>query len=266
MSTPTRSSRARFSDLVAAEWIKVRSLRSTYGLMVFGIAFAAVAAWWLGHHVKVAPGAASGFNPLIYPCNQDTWSFITVLAATFGALAISGEYSSGLIRATFIAVPARHRVIMAKSLVVATVMAVFGVLSSVVSLYVAGAALSGQLSGLSLSRGDVLRAAALSAALPVVGALVGMAIGALIRHPVGAVSTAWGVLVLLPNLLASGTIGLGKVVEAMPMSAWTVLADTSQPSPHPNPLPAAVIAWVLLASWPLLSLATASATVVRRDA
>ena len=268
MSTPsrTRGDRARFVDLVAAEWIKVRSLRSTFGLLVFGTAFAAVAAWWLGHHVRVAPGAASGFNPLTYPYDQDTWSFITVLAATFGALAISGEYSSGLIRATFIAVPARHRVILAKSLVVAAVMAVFGVVCSVVSLYVAGAALSGQLSGLSLERAEVLRAAALSAALPVVGALLGMAFGALIRHPVGAVSAAWGILVLLPNVLASGTIGLGALTEAMPVSAWTALAGTAQQSPHPSPLPTTVVAWALLASWPLLGLAAASVAVVRRDA
>ncbi len=265
MSTPTRRNRAHFSDLVAAEWIKVRSLRSTYGLLAFGLVFAVVAAWWEGQHVRVAPGAASAFNPLIYPYNDETWGFITVLAATFGALAITGEYSSGLIRTTFTAVPARQRVILAKSLVVAAVMAVFGLVTSAASLFVARAALSGQLPGLSLDHPPALRAAALSATLPVLGALLGIAIGALIRHPSGTVATVWGTLLFLPTLLASGTIGLGRATETMPMSAWMALADTSPYTPHPSPLPPSGIAWALMAAWPLLGLATALVTVTRRD-
>ena len=266
MSTSTRGGRAGFGDLVAAEWIKVWSLRSTYGLIAFGLVFAVVAAWWEGYHVRVPPGAASSFNPLIYPYNDATWGFITVLAASFGALAVAGEYSTGLIRATFAAVPARRRVILAKGVAVSTVMAVFGLMTSLASLYVAGAALSGQLSGLSLDHPDVLRAAALSALLPVIGALVGMAIGALIRHPAEAVSIAWGVLLFLPNLLGSATIGLGKAVEGMPMSAWMAIAHTSPDTPHPSPLPAVVVAWILMAAWPLLGLAATSVIVTRRDA
>ena len=265
MSTPTRGSRVLFGDLVAAEWIKVRSLRSNYALIVFGLVFAVVAAWWQGDHVRVAPGAALAFNPLIYPYNGASWSFITVLAATFGALTLTGEYSSGLIRATFTAVPARRRVILAKGLVVAAVMAVFGLVASIASLYVAGDALSGQLSGLSLDHPDVLRAAAVSAALPVVGALVGMAIGALIRHPAGAVGAVWGILLFLPIMLASGTIGLGAATVPLPISAWTALAHTALPTQHPSPLPATGIAWVLMALWPLLGLAATSVLVARRD-
>jgi ABC-2 type transport system permease protein len=265
MSTPTRGNRARFGDLVAAEWIKVRSSRSSYGLVAFGLVFAVVAAWLQGHHVRVAPGAAASFNPLIYPYDVDTWTFIAVLAATFGALAISSEFSSGLIRATLVAVPARQRVILAKCVTVSAVMAVFGVVASVASLYVAGAALSGQLSGLSLGHPAALRAAALSAALPVLAALVGIAIGALIRHPAGAVGTAWGVLLFLPTVLASGTIGLGTATEVVPVSAWVALAGTSAHVAHASPLPATGVAWVLLAAWPLLSMAAASVTMARRD-
>ncbi|MFC1405622.1 MULTISPECIES: ABC transporter permease [Streptacidiphilus] len=265
MSTPIPRNRARFGDLVAAEWIKVRSLRSTYGLMAFGLLFAVVAAWWEGAHVRVAPGAAAQFNPLVYPYNDATWEFITVLAATFGVLAVAGEYSSGLIRATFTAVPDRRRVILAKGVVVSTHMALFGVLTSLASLYVAGAALSGQLSGLSLDRPDILRAAAVSAALPVLGALAGMAIGALIRHPAGAVSTAWGVLLFLPTLLASGTIGLGWATQVMPVAAWEAISRSTYGTPHPNPVPAVGVAWLLMAAWPLLSLAATSVVVTRRD-
>jgi len=252
-------------NLIAAEWIKIRSLRSTYGLLVLGLGFAAAAAWWLGSRVHIAPGAASSFNPLIYPYNDTTWGFLTVLAATFGALVIAGEYSTGLIRTTFIAVPARHQVVLAKALVASAVMAVFGVTASLVSLYVAGAALSGQLSGLSLDQPVVLRAAALSALLPVLGVLVGMAIGALLRHPAAAIGAVWGVLLLLPAVLGSGTIDLGSVTQAMPLAAWAAIAHTSTPGPHPTSLPGTGVAWALIAVWPLLSLATATVAITRRD-
>jgi hypothetical protein len=265
MNTAIRADRARFGDLMAAEWIKVRSLRSTFGITGFGVVFAVVAAWWQGHHVKVAPGAAASFNALIYPYDQLTWSFLTVLAATFGALAITGEYSSGLIRTTFTAVPARRRVILAKCLTVALSMAVFGLIASLASLYVAGNALAGQLSGLSLGQGPALRAALLSAALPVLGSQVGIAIGALIRHPLGAVGTTWSALLLLPTLLASGTIGLGTATEAMPVSAWMTLAHTTTAAAHQNPTPPSAAAWILIVAWPLAALAVTATTVARHD-
>jgi ABC-2 type transport system permease protein len=265
MNTSTRADRARFGDLMAAEWIKIRSLRSTFGITGFGVLFAVVAAWWQGHHVKVAPGAAAYFNPLIYPYDQLTWSFLTVLAATFGALSITGEYSSGLIRTTFAAVPARRRVILAKCLTVALSMALFGLIASLASLYVAGNALAGQLSGLSLSQSPVLRAAALSAALPVLGSQLGIAIGALIRHPLGAVGATWALLLLLPTLLGSSTIGLGTAVEAMPVSAWMTLAHTTSAGAHQSPTPASGAAWVLMFAWPLAALAVSTTAVARRD-
>lgn len=265
MSTYMPARRVRFGDLVAAEWIKIRSLRSTFWLMSFGVVFATAAAWWQGHHVRIAPGAATAFNPLSYPYDQLTWAVITVLAATFGALAIAGEYASGLVRATFTAVPARREVVLAKSLVVALTMAAFGAVASIASLYMAGAALHGQLSGLSLSQPAALRAAILSAALPVLGSQIGIGIGALIRHPLAAVGATWALILLLPTMLASSTIGLAAATEATPLSAWMTLAHTALPAAQHSPLPASGVAWVLIAAWPLLALVATTEAVARRD-
>lgn len=264
MTTP--SDRARFADLLAAEWIKIRSLRSLYGLFALGLATAVFSAWWAGVHVRVAPGAASFFNPLIYPFNDLTWGFLAILAASFGALTVAGEYSSGLIRATFAAVPARHRVTAARALIVAAAMAVFGLVDAVASVPTAGAALSGQLTGLSLTDADVLRAVLASALLLPVAALIGMTIGALVRHPAAAVTTAWAGLLFLPDLLASGTINLPALAEGAPLTVWTAIADTQAHSQHPAPLPSAPVAWVLYAAWPLAALAVTMIVVRRRDA
>lgn len=260
-----RTGTPRFGDLMAAEWIKIRSLRSNWAQTAFGVLFAAVAAWWQGRHVRVAPGAAASFNPLAYPYDQLTWGLMTVLAATFGALTLTGEYSSGLIRTTFVAVPARRKLLSAKSSVVALIMAAFGVAASLVSLCTAGAALSGQLTGLTLQSPAALRAMALSAALPVLGAQVGIALGALIRHPAATIALVWGLLMVLPTMLDSGTIGLADVTEAMPAAVWTALAHTAAPGARQGPLPAPGTAWVLIAAWPVLSLLLAAVIVDRQD-
>lgn len=265
MSTSTPTGRVRFGDLAAAEWIKIRSLRSTAALMAFGVLFAAGAAWWQGHHVRIAPGAAAFFNPLSYPYDQLTWAFITVLAATFGALAVTGEYASGSIRATFTAAPARREVMLAKSLVVALTMAAFGAAASTAALYAAGAALHGRLSGLSLDQSSALRAAILSAALPVLGSQIGLAIGALVRHPLGAVGATWALILILPTMLASGTIGLADATEATPLSAWMTLAHTALPTANHSPLPTPGIAWTLISAWLLLALAATTEATARRD-
>lgn len=264
MTAPT--DRARFADLLAAEWIKIRCLRSLYGLFALGLAIAVASAWWCGEHVRVAPGAARSFNPLIYPFNDLTWGFLADLAASFGALTVAGEYSSGLIHATFTAVPSRHRVTTAKALIVTATMAVFGLLDALASVPTASAALSGQLTGPSLTSAGVLRAVLACALLLPVAGLIGMTIGALIRHPAAAVTTAWAALLFLPDLLASGTINLPALAEGAPLTVWATIADTQPYSQHPAPLPSTPVAWVLYATWPLAALAVTMVVVGRRDA
>jgi ABC-type transport system involved in multi-copper enzyme maturation permease subunit len=264
MTTPT--DRARFADLLAAEWIKIRSLRSLYGLFAIGLVIAVASAWFEGSHVRVAPGAASFFNPLIYPFNDLTWTFLAVLAASFGALTVAGEYFNGLIRTTFTAVPSRRRVIGARALILAATMALFGLVDAVVSVPIAGVAVSGQLTGLSLTNPSVLRAVLASTLLLTVAALIGMSIGALIRHPAAAVTTAWAALLFLPEILGSGTVNLPALAEGAPLSVWTAIADTQAYSQHPAPLPSTPIAWILYTAWPLAAFAVTVVVVERRDA
>lgn len=262
----TVNDRARFRDLAAAEWIKIRGQRSSFFLAAFCVMWAGAGAWFSAGRVRVAPGAARFFNPLIYPFNDTTWSLLAVLAATFGALSIAGEYASGLIRSTFVAVSTRGRVVAAKAMVVAVLMACVGLACAATALPIAGSRLVGQLTGLGPTGPGVPQAVLASALLPAISALIGMAIGALIRHPAGAVAVTWSALLFLPELLGSGSINLPTAAEGMPVQLWTAISHTQPISPHPAPLASAPVACLLYyAAWPVIALAATVWVVRRRD-
>ena len=258
--------RARFRDLVAAEWIKIRGQRSLWFLAAFCVLWDALVTWYSAGHVVAPPGTASSFNPLIYPFNGAAWSlFLPVLAATFGVLSVAGEYSSGLVRSTFVAVPARGRVVAAKALVVAVCAACVGLACSAAALPIAGSQLAGQLTGLGPTGPGVPKAVIASALLLVISCLIGMAIGALVRHPAGAVTAAWSALLFVPELLGSGSINLPAAAEGMPVQLWTAISHTQPPSPQPAPLAPALVAWLLYAAWPMIAVAVTVWVVRRRD-
>lgn len=257
--------RARFRDLVAAEWVKIRGQRSPCSLAAFCVLWDAFAAWSSARHVSFPPGAANSFNPLIYPFNDTAWSLLAVLAATFGALSVAGEYSSGLIRSTFVAVPARGRVVAAKALVVAVCAACVGLACSAAALPIAGSQLAGKLTGLGPTGPGVPMAVVASALLLVISSLIGMAIGALVRHPAGAVTAAWSALLFVPELLGSGSINLPAAAEGMPVQLWTAISHTQPQSPQPAPLAPAPVAWLLFAAWPMISVAVTVWVVRLRD-
>ena len=257
--------RARFRDLVAAEWIKIRGQRSPCFLAAFCVLWDAFAAWYSAGHVSIPPGAASFFNPLIYPFNGTAWSLLAVLAATFGVLSVAGEYSSGLIRSTFVAVPARGRVVAAKALVVAVCAGCVGLACSAAALPVAGSQLAGQLTGLGPTGPGVPKAVVASALLLMISSLIGMAISALVRHPAGAVTASWSALLFVPQLLGSGSINLPTAAEGMPVQLWTAISHTQPPSPRPAPLAPAPVAWPLFAAWPMIAVAVTVWVVRRRD-
>jgi hypothetical protein len=193
------------------EWLRLRSLRSTYWLLcaaalaVIGIGVTVLAVYRT--HLP-RPGAAQMVN--------DGLTGLTLgqlLIGFLGVLTMTGEYSSGMIRATLAAVPHRRRVLAAKA-------AVFGVVSLVVAeavcfatFFASQAALSGSpvpRSGL----GDpgVLRTIVLSGAYLTLIGLLGVGLGALVRHAGAAVGLLFGVLFVPPLLL--GILGSGGLAAA----------------------------------------------------
>jgi ABC-2 type transport system permease protein len=155
-----------FADIVAAEWRKTRTARPTAYIVGVTVLFAVLmllvavyfVATWDGLSPEGRGRAALGSLP-------DLMGWITSLTmAVFGALAITTEYSSGMIRTTFLAVPQRGRVLAAKSLVTAAI-----------ALVVSEAALAATLVGSVVIIGD--RPIAGQAALDGSGLILVVALG-----------------------------------------------------------------------------------------
>ncbi|MFC9244859.1 ABC transporter permease subunit [Streptomyces sp. NPDC057136] len=280
--TPALDSPARFRDLLTAEWIKLWSLRSTYWVLGIGplavlginVNSALSNADRLAHQPELPPPPPPGFpaKPAMLFDAMSTafvdpaWQLLMVLAGTVGALAVFGEYTTGLIRTTFAAVPARRAVVAAKVSVLAVVMLVLGTVVAGASFGVTQAILRDH-HGLSIGDPGALRAVVASALLAPVCALVGMAFGALVRHAAGAVVAVVGVLLLLPALFQGETYRWVKEIgNAMPLTSWQALVQNPARDYNPDTYPVPVTeAWIVFGSWSFVAVIVAVAVVHRRD-
>lgn len=194
------------------------------------------------------------------------YQILVIIAGSVGAIALFGEYTSGMVRTTFAAVPARRSVVAAKAAVVTAVMLVLGAVVSATSFGVTQALLS-EYGGVSISDPGALRAVTASALLAPLCALVGMALGAAIRHATGTVVATVGVLVLLPALFWGDTYQWVKEIgNAMPLTAWHALIENPAMNRDPGKYPVTVTeAWIVFAAWPLAAVIAAMVVVQRRD-
>ncbi|MFE4537650.1 ABC transporter permease [Streptomyces scopuliridis] len=263
---------ARFRDLFAAEWIKTRSLRSTPWAItlttLFVIGSAAVAA--LADYNRLAGSGASTREPAdflsfdAYPAAG--YLTLMLVAGTIGALAVVSEYSSGLIRTTTVAVPARGSVVLAKAAVTAALWTVVGTVISTGSFLVSQAILNGRHAGVPITHPGVFRALVASALLAPVCALIGLGLGALIRHTASTVLTSAFTLLMLPTLFSRSERWSADINHAMPVSAWRRLVQSWPPDPESLAYTATVPgSWIVYALWPLIAVALAVAVVRHRD-
>jgi hypothetical protein len=117
-------------DLIAAERIRLLSLRSTYIFLACSLLIAVAAACLLSAKLNIRPVDRASYPSLNDAFNEDTGSLLMAIAACFGASAITGEYFSGLVRTTFTAIPARGRVMLAKALALAAVAGIAGAVAT----------------------------------------------------------------------------------------------------------------------------------------
>jgi ABC-2 type transport system permease protein len=197
-----------FGNVLRSEWTKLRTLRSTYVCLAIVVVAMVGLAWLQGDRwSQILTGDSvaqrSGFDATL--TSVGGVYLAQVVLGALAVLAISSEYGTGMIRATFSAVPQRRALLAAKAMVVAGATFVVGELLSFASFWLCQALL-GRF-GVSLSDPLVLRAVFGTGLYLTVVALLGFGIGAAIRHTAGGLSTFYAVLFapsVLSDLLPTG--------------------------------------------------------------
>jgi ABC-2 type transport system permease protein len=166
------------------EWIKLRSLRSTWWTL------AVTAAGTVGIGVTVGLNSRNASEDLTNNALAGVVPGLLLVGA-LGVLTMTSEYSSGTIRATLAAIPRRPLVLAAKATVFGAVTLVVGEAASFIAFIAAAATLRPGIAAPTLGQPGVLRAVVLSGAAFCLIGLLGLGLGAIIRHSAAAV----GVLV-----------------------------------------------------------------------
>jgi ABC-2 type transport system permease protein len=256
-AVPSRAVRAR--DLLTSEWTKLSSVRSTYWTLLIAV----VTAVGLSAIVAVAaPPATAGppIDPLLPSFASLEYAVLAV--GVLGVLTFSSEHTTGLIRTTFTAVPRRRAVLAAKAAVAGTVTLVVGELVSFASFFLAQAILSGNHLGVSLSHPGVPAAVLADGILLTVCTLVGVGLGAIIRHTAGGVAALAG-LIYLPAVL-----GLLPAPWNDRIGRFTLFYAAQQVvALHPKAaLFSPAMSLLILIAWPAAALLGAAVLITRRDA
>jgi ABC-type transport system involved in multi-copper enzyme maturation permease subunit len=197
--------------VLASEWIKLRSLRSTRVV----VALVVLAVIGLGAFMTVGELVAGtavdgGGDPTAGALAGVGTALFAVVA--LGAMSVTGEYATGTIRPTFTAVPARLPVVWAKAAVVLLGTAAVTLVAVVSAYAVAAAVRAAGGRPVALGEPGVVRALAGAALyLGVTGALA-VGFGWLVRRTAGAVAAVLAFLFLPSLIVAMLPVGFRALV------------------------------------------------------
>jgi len=256
----------RRRDVLHAEWTKLRTVHSTWwalltvlcGTIGVGLLIcAAVAARW--DHMSAMDRA--NFDPTF---RSLTGLFIGQLAiGVVGALAVTAEYSTGMIRSTFAAVPRRGRVLAAKALALVTPALVVSTVGCVVAFLGGQAILATKGAGVSLGAPGELRAVLGGGVFLALLALFALGLGAVFRHTAAAISAFVGLVLVLPVIVSPLPSPWGRdVAPYLPSLAGQAISNVRT---HTGLLPP----WsglAVLIVWAAGALGAAAWLTTRRDA
>jgi ABC-type transport system involved in multi-copper enzyme maturation permease subunit len=261
-SLPQRVTQGR---VIAAEWIKLRTQQSALwagagaiGLTIgFGILYAAL------REARPPHGAAAAvFDPTAISLSGIQLAQIAV--GVLGAMLITSEYSSGMIRATFAAVPRRLPVLWGKAAVALGAALAISIPAVLIAFFAGQSVLAKVGLDISFGQPGVARAVLGSAVYLALAAVLGVGLGALLRNTAAAVTALFGLLFglqLLAGLIPGAT---GVTLEKyMPSTAGQAIASV-----HPNPA-TSLGPWAglgLFAAYTVIVLALAARRMSRGDA
>jgi ABC-type transport system involved in multi-copper enzyme maturation permease subunit len=262
------ATRLTFAGVVRSEWIKLRSLRSTWmtlaGVLIVLVGFGLIAATVAGGAAGGGPGGpdAGPDDPVSTVLTGANLAVLVV--GVLGAVIGAREFASGLIRVTLAAVPSRLPVLWGKAIALGALLVPVTV-GGVLVAFAAGMGILDARGQTTLAWSDpgVVRALLGTAAYLVGIGLVGLALGILIRATAGAIGVLLGGVLILPSL-ATALLpdSWDTVLKFLPSNAAE--AFTSR-LPLDNLLGSGA-GMAVFALWVVLALAGAAAALKGRDA
>ena len=249
--------------VLASEWIKIRSLRSTWfslgaaGLATIGlgILFSALRGHdaYVHHDIGIDPTAISLRG-----------MYLAQLAVgVLGVLFVSGEYATGMIRATLSAVPRRVPVLVAKGLVFGAVAFVVSTIMTFIAFLAGQGVLSTWHFGVSLSYPGAVRAFIGAGFYLMIVGLIALGLGFAIRSTGGAIATLFGVILVLPALSnALPTSWQNDIDKYLPLNIGNELISR-YPDNHALSTGAGIGVLII---WAAVAIGAGLAVLRRRDA
>jgi hypothetical protein len=223
------------SRAIRAEWIKFRSLRSTWytlaGLFVVGLGISLLSANVAREAYAEAGGA---WDPTAF--SLSTYKIGQLIIGVLAILVVTSEYATGLIRTTLAATPRRHRVLAAKVVVAAAVAVVAGQLLMIIAFLIGQSLLARQgVPHAGLGDPGVLPAVFAAGLYLALIALLAVGLGTIMRATAGALATLVGIIFLVPGLSGLFPSGMRSLFDFWPtLGGAAALATVPDPDfPHP---------------------------------
>lgn len=263
LRNPALTGRQTLGRAIAAEWIKIRSLRSTWITsaitIVITVLFSAGVIIAMSQSPAEAESAAGSINMFT--------TFGQIAVAVLAALSITGEYSSGQIRSSLAAVPRRRRLLAAKAVVVGALAFMLGLGSIALSWAISAPFMKGHEGSLTDAKYlGLFWGTGLAFALI---ALMSLGLGLLMRSTAGAITMVTILLfvVHIPlSLMAIKWEWAAKASHLVPSAAAKAVLNPLQYGgwadasfSHPTTL-------VVFLAWTLIPLALGWLVFIRRDA
>jgi ABC-type transport system involved in multi-copper enzyme maturation permease subunit len=272
MNTTTLSHRAAgrtrgsygFRAVAQMEWQKLRTVRSTwYIVAVFAAGMTGLAMLVLSHenYAQLSAADRASFDPT----NNSLLGLVLgqLLLGALGVLAITTEFSSGMIRATFAAAPRRPLVLAAKAAALGAVTLAAGEIFAFAAFFAGQAMLKAPAPHATLGQPGVLRAVLMSGAYPALIALIGLGIGAIIRHTAGAICAVVGVVFVLPLLFSALSPSIQNTAQKFLPDTMRNSLTAVKPVAH---MLSPGLTFGLLCAYAMVALAAGAWALARRDA
>ncbi|MBV9383407.1 MAG: ABC transporter permease [Streptosporangiaceae bacterium] len=234
---PPASGRAGFGGALRSEFTKIRSVRSTYWTLLVLLAIsiglgAAITGGTAAHWNQMSPGDQASFDAT--QASLGGLFYLGELVITvLGAMVLTSEYSTGMIRTSLTSMPRRGVVYAAKAVVFTCIALVVTFVAAFISFFLGQALLASTHHGATLSEPNVLRAIIGSVLYVSICGLFAYGVGAMIRHTAGTITTVIGVLFVIPilaHLLPQSWFW--DIHRWLPSSAGEALSTTVGPPPE----------------------------------